>query len=93
MKLNIYKAAVMSLMTYGNEVWSLNPDSMAKINAANARCLSRITGKSAHQEASARTQTYNIISQSPKEKEIQMVGAHPQDARKPFSTKSSKSVI
>ena len=60
-KINIYKAAVMSLMTYGNEAWSLNSESMAKINGANARCISRITGKSSHQEASARTQTYNII--------------------------------
>ena len=60
-KIKIYKAAVMSLMTYGNEAWSLNASAMAKINGANARCLSRITGKPAHQEASKRTQSYDII--------------------------------
>ena len=60
-KLNIYKAAVMSLMTYVNEAWTLNTECMAKINGTNARCLSRITGKTVHQEASERTQTFNII--------------------------------
>ena len=60
-KLNIYKAAVMSLMTYVNEAWTLNTECMAKINGTNVRCLSRITGKTAHQEASERTQTFNII--------------------------------
>ena len=34
---------------------------MAKINGANARCLSRITGKTAHQEASSRTRTYDLV--------------------------------
>lgn len=33
----------------------------ARINGANARCLSRITGRTAHQEASARGQTYNLV--------------------------------
>ena len=33
---------------------------MAKINGLNARCLSRITGKSAHLEASPRTRTYDL---------------------------------
>ena len=60
-KLNIYKAAVMSLMTYDNESWSLNAESMAKINGVNARCISQITGKTSHQEAISRTQTFNII--------------------------------
>ena len=34
---------------------------MAMINGANARCLSRFTGKDAHQEASARTRSYDLV--------------------------------
>lgn len=60
-KLNIYKAVVMSLMTYDSETWSLNAESMTKINGANAWCLSRITGKTVYQKTSVCTQTFNII--------------------------------
>ena len=34
----------------------------AKITGANARCLSHITGKTAHLEASAHTRTYDLVS-------------------------------
>ena len=35
--------------------WNLTTQTLTRINGANARCLSHITGKSAHEEASART--------------------------------------
>ena len=61
LKLKIYKVAVTSLMTYGSEAWNLTPQTQAKINGANARCLSRITGNSAHVEASRLTRTYDLV--------------------------------
>ena len=61
-KISIYKSAVMSLLTYGCEAWSLTTAIQARINGANARCLSRITGRSVHTEASSRTQTFNLVA-------------------------------
>ena len=57
----IYKAAVVSLPTYGSEAWHLSEKAKASINGANARCLSRITGKTAHTEVSARSRTFDIL--------------------------------
>ena len=51
----------MSVLTYGCESWRLESKAKMRINGANARMLSRITGKTAHQEASRRTQTFDII--------------------------------
>ena len=62
LKLNIYNSAVLSLLTYGCEAWSMTPKIQAKINGVNARCLSRITGRSIHIEASSRTQTLDVIT-------------------------------
>ena len=62
LKISIYKSAVMSLLTYGCEAWSFTETLQARINGANARCLSRITGNSVHHEASARTQTFDIVT-------------------------------
>jgi hypothetical protein len=42
-KLRIYACAVVSVMTYGNEIWDLTDKVKAKIRGWNARCLSRIT--------------------------------------------------
>ena len=61
-KLSIYKTAIMSLLTYGCEGWSMTKKNKAKINGVNSRLLSRFTGKTAHQEASARTRTYCILT-------------------------------
>ena len=61
LKLDVYKAAVTSILTYGCEAWQLNKRTQARINGANARCLSRITGKDAHTEASAATRTYDLV--------------------------------
>ena len=49
--MKIYKTAVCSLLTYGIEAWHLNEQIIAMINGANARLLSRFTGKDTHQEA------------------------------------------
>ena len=62
LKINIYNTAMASLLTYGSEAWSLTPRNQARINGANARCLSRITGRSIHTEASSRTQKYDLVT-------------------------------
>ena len=62
LKINIYKSAVTSLLTYGCEAWSMTPAIQAKINGANARCMARLTGRSVHQEASPRTQTFDLVT-------------------------------
>ena len=61
LKMKIYKCAVCSLFTYGSEAWNLDKATVAAINGANSRCLSRITGRSPHVEASARTRTYDLV--------------------------------
>ena len=61
MKLEIYKTAVASTLCYGNEAWRLDEASIAKLNGANARCVSRITGRTNHEEASPRTRTYDLV--------------------------------
>ena len=61
-KMKVYKAAICSLFTYGCEAWDLTRAAMAKLNGANACCLSRFTGKSAHQEASRLTRTYDLVA-------------------------------
>jgi hypothetical protein len=68
MKISIYKAAVMSILTYGCEAWQFTAKAKANINGANARCLSRITGQSAHQEASRYTHTYDLVTDIRKRK-------------------------
>ena len=59
--MKIYKKAVTSLFTYDSEAWFLDEATAAKINGANARCLSRFTGKDAHAEASKHTTSYDLV--------------------------------
>ena len=61
LKLRLYKAAVCSLFTYGSEAWHLDEKTAAALNGANTRCLSRISGKSIHEEASVRTRTFDLV--------------------------------
>ena len=61
LKIEIYKSAVSSLLTYGCEAWHLDKRTQARINGANARCMARITGKDAHTEASKATRTYDLV--------------------------------
>ena len=62
LKMRIYTSAICSLFTYGSETWIMDKAAMAKLNGANARCLSRFSGKSPHQEASAYTRSYDLVS-------------------------------
>jgi hypothetical protein len=61
LKLKIYRTAICSLMTYGSEAWHLSERTMASLNGCNSRCLSHITGNSAHAEASPRTRTFDLV--------------------------------
>ena len=61
LKMRIYKSAVCSILTYGSEAWNLDEQTKAAINGANAKCMSRITGRSIHEEASTRTRTYDLL--------------------------------
>ena len=61
LKLDVYKAAVGSILCYGSEAWSLTEETMVMINGCNAQCLSHITRQSAHCEASPRTHTYDMV--------------------------------
>ena len=62
LKLKIYVAAITSIMTYGCEAWNIDERTRAQLNGANARCLSRFTGKSSHEEASKLTRTYDMVT-------------------------------
>ena len=62
LKLKIYAAAVVSIMTYGCEAWNLDERTRAQLNGANARCLSRFTGKSSHEEASKTKRTFDMVA-------------------------------
>ena len=62
LKMKIYQTAVCSLLTYGCEAWTLDAKTTALINGANARCLSRFTGKDAHVEASVRTRSFDLVA-------------------------------
>jgi exonuclease III/alkylhydroperoxidase family enzyme len=50
MKLRLYACAVVSVLTYGSEIWRLDEKTKAKIRGWNARCLSVITGRSIRDE-------------------------------------------
>ena len=62
LKLAVYKAAVVSTLTYGSEAWHLTEETKARLNGANARALSRFTGKSAHEETSKYKRTFDIVA-------------------------------
>ena len=61
LKIRLYIAAVVSVMTYGCETWVLSPQAMRTLNGANSRMLARFTGKTIPQEARAATASYNLI--------------------------------
>ena len=49
-KLRIYACAVVSVLTYGNEIWKFTEKIKAKIRGWNARCLTVITGRDFREE-------------------------------------------
>ena len=61
LKLRLYKSAVCSILTYGSEAWRLDERACKAINAANAKMLAFITGKSIAEEAMVATTTFNLL--------------------------------
>ena len=61
LKLQLYKSACCSILTYGSEAWVLNADARRIINGANASMLAHITGRSRHEEASPTKTTFNLV--------------------------------
>ena len=61
LRLRLYRACICSIMTYGSEAWRLTKNVIAALNGANARMVCVITGRTAHQEASAKWRTFNLV--------------------------------
>jgi hypothetical protein len=49
-KVRIYACAVVSVLTYGSEIWRMDAKTMASLRGWNGRCLSSITGRSIRDE-------------------------------------------
>ena len=49
------------MLTYGSEAWCINEAVAKKINGANASMMSVITGKTQHQEATTKWQTFDLV--------------------------------
>ena len=62
LKLRIYKVGVCSKLTYGCEAWKLDEDACRLVNGANSRMLSHITGRTAHEEANSKSQTFDVVA-------------------------------
>ena len=60
LKMRIYESNVLSSVVWGSEGWLLTETIEKKLNGWNIRCLSLITGKSAREEASPRTQSMSL---------------------------------
>jgi exonuclease III len=50
LKLRFYAAGIISILTYGAETWLLTDRLVSRLRNWNARCLSRITGRSVREE-------------------------------------------
>ena len=61
LRIRLYKASVCSVLTYGSEAWCINEAVAKKINGANASMMSVITGKTQHQEATTKWQTFDLV--------------------------------
>ena len=62
LKIRIYKTGVCSRLVYGSEAWTLDAKTRAMLNGANSRMVARITGRSAREEASRRTRTFDVVT-------------------------------
>ena len=62
LRLRLYKSCVCSVLTYGSEAWHIDSDTARALNGANAGMVSIITGKSPHQEASKKWQTFDLVA-------------------------------
>ena len=61
LKMQIYKSGVCSRLTYGSETWRLDATTCKMLNGANSKLVARITHRTPHEEASAKTQTFDIV--------------------------------
>ena len=61
LKIRLYVAAVVSLLTYGCESWNLTKDTMRKLNGCNSQMLARITGRNVREEARSTTSSFDIV--------------------------------
>ena len=62
LRLRLYKSCVCSVLTYGSEAWQLHEEARRTLNGANSQMLSIITGKTPHQEASAKWRTFDLVA-------------------------------
>ena len=61
LKLRLYRASVVSLLTYGCESWNLTQDVMRKLNGCNSQMLARITGNEVWYEARSATSSCDLV--------------------------------
>jgi hypothetical protein len=59
-KVRIYACAVVSVLTYGNEIWRLDTKTLASLRGWNARCLAAMTGRGFRDETV--DPTFDLIS-------------------------------
>ena len=62
LRLRLYEAAVISILSYGNESWDINAKTRLSLVGANSRMLAWFTGKTIAQEARPATTSLNVIS-------------------------------
>lgn len=55
LKLRLYEAFVISVVTHAHESWILNKATLKKLRGFNAACLSKLTNRSRKAEASSPT--------------------------------------
>ena len=60
LKIRLYNAAVVSLLTYGCESWNLTQEVMRKLNGCNSQMLVRITGRSVRDEVRSTTSSFDL---------------------------------
>ena len=61
LKLRLYRSSVCSILTYGSEAWYLTTVVKRDLNGANSQMMSIITVKTQHQEASKKSQTFDLV--------------------------------
>ena len=61
LKIRLYIAAVISLMTYGCESWLLDQQCMKALNGANSKMLARITGETVQSQARSATARFDVV--------------------------------
>ena len=59
-KLQLYSCAVVSVLVYGSEAWTLTAGLTKALNGWNSRCLHIINGRSYREEAV--DPSYNLVS-------------------------------